>query len=65
MAFTCGNTCSRGSNTLRFAPWNLLAILVCAELSHWLIEKPSFRLRDELELAVPSKRTILAEPIKG
>jgi peptidoglycan/LPS O-acetylase OafA/YrhL len=53
------------SNTLRFAPWNLLAILVCAELSHWLIEKPSFRLRDELELAVPSKRTVLAEPIKG
>lgn len=31
-------------------PLNLLAILACAELSHWLIEQPSFRLRDALEL---------------
>jgi peptidoglycan/LPS O-acetylase OafA/YrhL len=53
------------SNSMRFVPWNLLAILVCAELSHWLIEKPSFWLRDQLELAVPWKRTIIAETIKG
>jgi peptidoglycan/LPS O-acetylase OafA/YrhL len=53
------------SNTIRFAPWNVLAILVCAELSHWLIEKPSFRLRDELERTVPWKRTIPTEPLKG
>ncbi len=34
---------------MRFFPWNLLAILGCAELSYWLIERPSFRLRDRLE----------------
>ncbi len=49
----------------RFVPWNLLAILVCAELSHWLIERPSFWLRDQLEQAVPWKRTVAAEPAKG
>lgn len=30
-------------------PLNLLAVLACGELSYWLIEKPSFRLRDHLE----------------
>jgi peptidoglycan/LPS O-acetylase OafA/YrhL len=34
----------------RWFPLNLLAILACAELSHWLIERPSFRLRDWLAL---------------
>lgn len=52
-------------NSDRFVPWNLVAILVCAELSHWLIERPSFWLRDHLEQAAPWKRTVLTEPLKG
>jgi peptidoglycan/LPS O-acetylase OafA/YrhL len=56
---------TRPNSVLRFVPWNLVAILVCAELSHWLIERPSFWLRDQLEQAVPWKRTIAAEPLKG
>jgi peptidoglycan/LPS O-acetylase OafA/YrhL len=52
-------------NSVRFVPWNLVAILVCAELSHWLIERPSFWLRDHLEQAVHWNRTIVAEPLKG
>lgn len=52
-------------NSLRFAPWNLVAILACAELSHWLIERPSFWLRDRLEQAAPWRRTIAAEPVKS
>jgi peptidoglycan/LPS O-acetylase OafA/YrhL len=36
-------------NSVRFFPWNLLAILACAELSYFLIERPSFRLRDRLQ----------------
>jgi peptidoglycan/LPS O-acetylase OafA/YrhL len=51
--------------SLRFFPWNLAAILLCAELSHWLIERPSFLLRDQLEQSAPWKRTIAAEPLKG
>jgi peptidoglycan/LPS O-acetylase OafA/YrhL len=31
-------------------PLNLLAILACAELSYWVVERPSFRLRDWLAL---------------
>jgi peptidoglycan/LPS O-acetylase OafA/YrhL len=50
-------------NSVRLVPWNVLAILVCAELSHWLIERPSFWLRDQLEQAAPWKRTIPAEPL--
>lgn len=49
-------------NSVRLVPWNLLAILVCAELSHWLIERPSFWLRDRLEEAAPWKRGIAVEP---
>ena len=30
-------------------PLNLVAILACAELSYWLIERPAFRLRDQIE----------------
>jgi peptidoglycan/LPS O-acetylase OafA/YrhL len=52
-------------NSLRVVPWNLVAILVCAELSRWLIERPSFWLRDQLEQAVPWKRSLAAEPLKG
>lgn len=29
---------------------NIVPIVACAELSYWLIERPSFRLRDRLEL---------------
>ena len=32
----------------RFFPFNLVAILVCAELSYWAVERPSQRLRDRL-----------------
>jgi peptidoglycan/LPS O-acetylase OafA/YrhL len=52
-------------NSERFVPWNVLAILICAGLSHWLIQRPSFWLRDQLELAAPWKRTIVAEPLNG
>jgi peptidoglycan/LPS O-acetylase OafA/YrhL len=52
-------------NSERFVPWNLVAILICAELSHWLIEQPSFWLREQLERAVPWKRAIRAEPLKS
>jgi peptidoglycan/LPS O-acetylase OafA/YrhL len=38
-------------------PLNLLAVLACAELSYWLIERPSFRLRDRLELRL-NKRPV-------
>jgi peptidoglycan/LPS O-acetylase OafA/YrhL len=34
-----------GPNT-RFPLWNLFAILACAEISYWCIERPSLRLRD-------------------
>jgi peptidoglycan/LPS O-acetylase OafA/YrhL len=40
-----------GVNATRFFPWSLPAILACAELSYWLIERPSLRLRDRLETA--------------
>jgi peptidoglycan/LPS O-acetylase OafA/YrhL len=33
---------------IRYAPFNLVAILVCAEISYWAIERPSLRLRDRL-----------------
>jgi peptidoglycan/LPS O-acetylase OafA/YrhL len=36
-----------GPNT-RFAPWNLLAVIACAEVSYWCIERPSFSIRDRL-----------------
>ena len=32
-----------------WVPLNLVAILACAELSYWLVERPSYRLRDWLE----------------
>jgi peptidoglycan/LPS O-acetylase OafA/YrhL len=40
-----------GDNNARFFPWKLLAILACAELSYWLVERPSLRLRSRLETA--------------
>ncbi len=36
-------------NSTPFVPWNLAAIFLCAELSYWLVERPSFWLRDRLE----------------
>lgn len=42
-------------NLERFVPWNLMAILACAELSHWLIERPSFWLRGRLEQAANAR----------
>jgi peptidoglycan/LPS O-acetylase OafA/YrhL len=36
-------------NSTPFVPWNLAAILVCAELSYLLVERPSYWLRDRLE----------------
>ena len=52
------------SNSERFVPWNLLAILACAELSYWLIERPSFWLRDRLQQR-PAKQTIAIETVQG
>jgi peptidoglycan/LPS O-acetylase OafA/YrhL len=58
-----------GVNATRFFPWNLAAILGCAELSYWLVERPALGLRDRLEavfrwkqkgaiaVAVPSSAT--------
>lgn len=51
-------------NSVPFVPWNLVAILLCAELSHWLIEKPCFWLRDQLEQATLVRRP-LAESLQG
>jgi peptidoglycan/LPS O-acetylase OafA/YrhL len=53
------------ANSATFVPWNLLAILVCAETSYWLIERPCFWLRDRLEHAKNSKRTAAVEPVQG
>ena len=36
-----------GKNT-RLFPLNVIPIVLCAELSYWLVEKPSFRLRDRV-----------------
>jgi peptidoglycan/LPS O-acetylase OafA/YrhL len=45
-----------GPYTGRF-PLNLLWIIACAELSFWLVEKPSFRLRDVVERRLFPRRT--------
>jgi peptidoglycan/LPS O-acetylase OafA/YrhL len=37
-----------GPHSLLF-PLNLILIWACAELSYWLVERPSYRLRDETE----------------
>jgi peptidoglycan/LPS O-acetylase OafA/YrhL len=47
-----------GVNRAWFFPWSLPAILACAELSYWLVERPSFRLRDHLECAFQWKEKI-------
>jgi peptidoglycan/LPS O-acetylase OafA/YrhL len=32
----------------RFFPFNMVSILLCAELSYWAVERPSLRLRDRI-----------------
>ena len=53
------------ANSVRFVPWNLLAILACAELSHWLIERPSYRVRDRVEQSMHWNRSIATEPLRS
>jgi peptidoglycan/LPS O-acetylase OafA/YrhL len=49
-------------NSARIFPWNIPAILLCAELSYWVVERPSFQLRDRLEYALNWRRTTDPEP---
>lgn len=49
-----------GVNTMRFFPWSLPAILACAELSYWFVERPAYRLRDRLEDIFHWKKKIAA-----
>lgn len=46
-------------NSVRFFPWNIPAILLCAELSYWVVERPSLRLRDRVEHALNWKKAAL------
>jgi len=46
-----------GVNATRFFPWSLAAILGCAELSYWLVERPSLRLRERMEAAFHWERS--------
>jgi peptidoglycan/LPS O-acetylase OafA/YrhL len=50
-----------GVNSVRFFPWSLPAILACAELSYWLVERPSLRLRERLEYRLRWK--IASQPV--
>jgi peptidoglycan/LPS O-acetylase OafA/YrhL len=42
----------------RFFPLNMLCILACAELSYWLVEKPSFRIRDFVQSRLSSSTMV-------
>ena len=44
----------------RYFPLDLIAVLACAEASYWIVERPSFRLRDRLGKRWKARR--LAEP---
>jgi peptidoglycan/LPS O-acetylase OafA/YrhL len=35
----------------RYFPFNLLAVLACAEISYWAVERPALRLRDQVQLS--------------
>jgi peptidoglycan/LPS O-acetylase OafA/YrhL len=52
------------ADAARYFPFNLAAILLCAELSFRLVERPSLRLRDRLfkptSAASPTKQTLLS-----
>ncbi len=50
---------------MRFYPWNLLATVGVAEISYWIIERPSYRLRDRLERALNWKRAAALEPLQA
>jgi peptidoglycan/LPS O-acetylase OafA/YrhL len=52
-----------GQNSVRFFPWSLPAILACAELSYWLVERPSLRLRSHLESAFHWKENGTPPPL--
>jgi peptidoglycan/LPS O-acetylase OafA/YrhL len=52
-----------GENSARFFPWSLPAILACAELSYWLVERPSLRLRERLEDRWQWKTKIATQPV--
>jgi peptidoglycan/LPS O-acetylase OafA/YrhL len=52
-----------GANTVRFFPWSLPAILACAELSYWLVERPALRLRERLEYRWQWNTKIAAQPV--
>jgi peptidoglycan/LPS O-acetylase OafA/YrhL len=52
-----------GANSARFFPWSLPAILACAELSYWLVERPSMRLRERLEYRWQWNTKIAAQPV--
>jgi peptidoglycan/LPS O-acetylase OafA/YrhL len=49
-----------GRNAIRFFPWSLLIILGCAEISYWLVERPSLRLRNRLEGFFASRTKLAA-----
>jgi peptidoglycan/LPS O-acetylase OafA/YrhL len=44
------------ANSARIFPWSIPAIFLCAELSYWVIERPSFRLRDRVESVLSWRR---------
>ena len=51
-----------GHNT-RLFPLNLIPIVLCAEASYWLIEKPSFRLRNRfMRKRAPVAKVVEVEP---
>jgi peptidoglycan/LPS O-acetylase OafA/YrhL len=52
-----------GANSVRFFPWSLPAILACAELSCWLVERPALRLRERLEYRWQWNTKIAAQPV--
>jgi peptidoglycan/LPS O-acetylase OafA/YrhL len=54
-----------GVNANRFFPWSLAAILGCAELSYWIVERPSLNLRDRMEASFRWKKgttAVAADP---
>ena len=51
-----------GADSIGRYPWSLIAVLGCAELSYWMIERPSHRLRDRLENAWHWKEKFIPQP---
>ena len=43
----------------RYFPLDLIAVLACAEMSYWFVERPSLRLRDRLEKWRKARRLAL------